>query len=258
MRFKTIGLIAIFIIALGSLGIYKSEALSRMSIDNQELQEKKVEKVTISALAIKQDYGAGSLVSYDSFQTIKTQIDEADRYKYITEVDKGSLISNVFFIKKSMKSGDLIKESNLQELNSGDFTDVVMRVDRSTVEEFKSDFYDIYWHFNQSGRNKNNRKIKLFAKNVFIRMIGEVEDGEKNTKPFETEHEKLSPVVFSVQNRFIDRYLQADQLGYFKIVKSARKMINLENYSTLEVDYSKEIQANDISSSYKYDVNIIK
>ncbi|WP_039991039.1 hypothetical protein [Vibrio azureus] len=258
MRFKTIGLIAIFIIALGTLGIYKSDALNKISTNEKELQDKKIEKITVSALAIKQDYGTGSLVPYDSFKTIKTQIDEADRYKYITESDKDSLISNVFFIKKSMKSGALIEKSNLQELNSGDFTDVVMRVDRSTVEEFKADFYDIYWHFNQSGRSKNNRKIKLFAKNVFIRTIGEVEEGEENTKPFDKEHEKLSPVVFSVQNRFIDRYLQADQLGYFKIVKSARKTINLENYSTLEVDYSKEIQANDISSSYKYDVNIIK
>ncbi|EDP59617.1 hypothetical protein [Vibrio sp. AND4] len=259
MRFQTIGLLALFIIVMGAIGIYKSEDLNKMS-HHQETENLKPQKVQekVFALAIKVTSNAGTFVSRDSFEFLPATFDSKDKGRYITEDEIGSLASEIFILKHKMDAGQFISSSDLENLKNRNFTDLVLRVDRSSIENFSSDFYNVYWHFNKSGRDKNSRRVKLFSKNVFIRPIDHSKEEEKHMFSKNSDHEDLSPVVFSVNDDVIERYLQADQLGYFKIVNVTKKNINLENYSTLEVDSSKEIQPNDISSSYKYDVNFIK
>lgn len=259
MRFQTIGLLALFIIGMGAVGIYKSEDLSRISskenAENSKLPEQTKE---VLALAIKNDATAGTLVLRDSFELRPAFFSPEDEGLYITEGEESLLGQAIFVLKRQLDAGQFISRNDLESLKNKNFTDIVLRVDRSSIESFTSDFYDVYWHFNNSGRDKNSRKVKLFSKNVFIRPLNDSQEGLKNADPYNSDHENLSPVVFSVNDDVVERYLQADQLGYFKIVNVTQKSINLEHYSTLEVDSSKEVQANDISSSYKYDVNFIK
>lgn len=259
MRFQTIGLLALFIIGMGAVGIYKSEDLSRIS-NHEETENAEPQNVqkTVLALAVRNASKAGTLVSRDSFELLPATFSPEDEGLYITEGEEELLDPEIFILKHKMDAGQFISLDDLESLKSKNFTDMVLRVDRSSIENFTSDFYDVYWHFNNSGRDKNSRKVKLFSKNVFIRPLNQSQEGEQNAEPHNSDHENLSPVVFSVNDDVVERYLQADQLGYFKIVNVTQKSINLENYSTLEVDSSKEIQANDISSSYKYDVNFIK
>lgn len=260
MRFQTIGLLALFIIAIGAVGIYKSEDLSRISShENGQLDKRVVPQRTVQAYAIRKDAKPDDLVLRDSFELLPATFNPESDIKYVTEKDDDIFESEIFILKHEMKTGEFISFDDLVGLKSEDFTDVVLKVDRSSIESFASGFYDVYWHFNSSGRDKKSRKIKLFSKNVFVRPVNESSWGEgQEFESYNREHENLSAVVFSVSKSVVERYLQADQLGYFKIVSVASTGISLENYSTLEVDSSKEIQANDISSSYKYDVNFIK
>lgn len=253
MRFQTIGLLALFIIGIGAVGIYKSKDL--ISLSNSKEGEKKEslnEQETVLSFAVGHDSKIGSLISLDSLQLLPATFRPDDEELYITEDQVELLDSEVFILKREMEMGEFISFENIESLKNKNFTDIVLSVDRNSIEKFGAGFYNVYLHFNDSGRDKNSRKVKLFSKNVFIRPL------DDSKKRILNDNENLSPVVFLVNEDIIGSYLQADQLGYFRIVHVTKNSINLENYSTLEVDSSQEMQANDISSSYKYDVNVIK
>lgn len=258
MRFQTIGLLALFIIVIGAVGIYKSEDLSMPNQDNEDMSKLIIQEETLQAFAIRKNVKADELVLRDSFELHKMMRNMDDSKQYITDADEDFFEPEIFILKEPMQKGDFVSLENLVSLKNKQFTEIVLDVDRGTIENFSSGFFDVYWHFNSSERNKNSRKVKLFSKNVFVRPVNESSDNKQRSISIKRERENLEPVVFSVKDSVVERYLQADQLGYFKLVSVTQKNINLENYSTLEVDSSKEIQANDISSSYKYDVNFIK
>ncbi|WP_155486539.1 hypothetical protein, partial [Vibrio campbellii] len=214
MRFQTIGLLALFIIGVGAVGIYKSEDLSRIS-NYEETQNAEPQNVqnTVLALAVRSASKAGTLVSRDSFEFLPTSIGQEDEGLYITEGEEDLLEPEIFILKHKMDAGQFISLDDLESLKSKNFTDIVLRVDRSSIENFTSDFYDVYWHFNNSARDKNSRKVKLFSRNVFIRPLNESREGRQKATSRNREHENLSPVVFSVNDDVVERYLQADQLG---------------------------------------------
>lgn len=261
MRFQTISFIAIGAIGIGAIGIYKSQAINElMKAQEQGVTEEVIEDKTVSLLKIKNELHPGDFVSETDVQSVQLNVDVEDNSYdngYFTKLD--DLQTGSYITKDFLKEEDYLREDSIKRIGffkNGyvETREIVLKVNTDLITDIEPGLYDIYWYFTTNNGNEEIRKLKKFAINVFIRN----KDDDKKEEEIESSSD--SEIIAKVRVGDIDSYLQAMQDGSFKILETESNVndITKDTYTKLMVKQSKEIQSNDISKSYKYNISVIK
>lgn len=269
MRFQTLSILAIGIIGVGVYGMLNIQSIYSTLADEPKSQKEviKVRMISKNQLELKEDLDEGAIISADQVSLIKIdkseqQIKKDKTKKYIESLS--SLTNGIYITNKNLKKGsyllssDVVSLGNIRDENK--MISLTFMAEISSIENFKAGLYDIYWLFNVDKRESlRSGRLKKFSENVFLKLKvidKDVFSGRLN----ENNSVYKVYVVAQVRVEDIGLYLQAERAGEFKIINKKDNIahINVNNYSKIVVRKSKELQINDISKRYQYDIKIIK